>query len=99
MYSVLFVAKTIVIEYWKVVENESDTTNTTQHASLYLLLLERTIIRIITITMRAMIPYSFSFCFSISHFSFFASERNSYTRHPNTTPRQPCLPARPSCPR
>ena len=41
-------------------------------------LLDRTRNRIITITIAAMIPYSFSFCFSISHFSFWASERNSY---------------------
>ena len=31
-----------------------------------------------------MIPYSFSFCFSISHFSFCASDRNSYS---SPTPR------------
>lgn len=33
----------------------------------------------LTMTIAAKIPYSFSFCFSISHFSFCASERNSYT--------------------
>ena len=33
----------------------------------------------LTIMIAAKMPYSFSFCFSISHFSFCASERNSYT--------------------
>ena len=34
-----------------------------------------------TIIIAAMIPYSFSFCFSISHFSFCASDRNNYASH------------------
>lgn len=31
-----------------------------------------------TMIIAAIIPYSFSFCFSISHFNFCASERNNY---------------------
>lgn len=32
-----------------------------------------------TMIIAAIIPYSFSFCFSISHFNFCASERNNYS--------------------
>ena len=40
----------------------------------------------LTMTIAAKIPYSFSFCFSISHFSFCASERNSYTSPMHLSP-------------